>query len=55
MTKYLSNAEMPLQDETIWIDNSSFSSIIWAEEYTGEMYSYDIKSAFFAFRTLHEN
>jgi len=55
MTKYLSNVEMPLQDETIWIDNSSFSSIIWAEEYTGEMYSYDIKSAFAYLMTLNTN
>lgn len=55
MTKYLSNAELPLQDEAIWIDNSSFTSLIWAEQYTGEMYSYDVKSAFAYLMTLNTN
>jgi hypothetical protein len=45
MIKYI-NAEPLLQDETIWIRESSFSALIYAEEYEGEIYKYDVKSLY---------
>jgi hypothetical protein len=38
--------ESILQDEAEWIDNSSFGAIIWAKQYTGELYKYDVKSLY---------
>jgi hypothetical protein len=45
MIKYI-NAEPILQDETIWIRESSFSALIYAEEYEGGIYKYDVKSLY---------
>jgi hypothetical protein len=45
ITKFV-NPEPILQDETEWIKNSSFSALIWADEYEGELYKYDVKSLY---------
>ena len=45
ISKYI-NPESILQDEAEWIDNSSFGAIIWAKQYTGELYKYDVKSLY---------
>ena len=39
--------EAILQDESIWIKNSSFSALIYSEKgYQGEVYGYDVKSLY---------
>ena len=53
-TKYL-NADDILQDESYWIKNSSFCSLIWAEPYKGELYKYDFVSYFSYLMTLTTN
>lgn len=53
-TKFV-NVEPIFQDEAYWIKNSSFSSIIWAEQYEGELYKYDVKSLFPYLMTLTTN
>ncbi len=40
------NPDNILQDEALWIKNSSFSAIIWCEKYEGELYKYDVKSLY---------
>lgn len=45
MIKYI-NSEQILQDEAIWIKESSCSALIYAEEYEGEIYKYDVKSLY---------
>jgi len=49
------NAEDILQDEAYWINQSSFSALIWAEEYEGEMYKYDMVSYYSYLITLFTN
>ena len=45
LTKFM-NPEPLLQDEAIWIKNSSFGAIIWCEQYEGPLYKYDVKSLY---------
>jgi hypothetical protein len=45
-TKFLNEPEQILQDEAEWISNSSIGALIWAEEYEGELYKYDVKSQY---------
>jgi hypothetical protein len=44
--KSLNEPEEILQDEAMWIKESSIGALIWAEEYEGELYKYDIKSQY---------
>jgi hypothetical protein len=46
MTKFLEEPEALLQDEAEWIENAKYSSLIFAEKYSGELYHYDVKSLF---------
>lgn len=48
VTKYI-NPDPIEQDEAIWIRESSYSALIWAEQYEGEIYKYDVKSMYPAF------
>ena len=43
--KYLEPDEL-LQDEALWINEASFSALIWCEQYEGEIYKYDVKSLY---------
>ena len=45
-TKFLNEPEEILQDEAEWISNSSIGALIWAEEYVGQLYKYDVKSLY---------
>jgi hypothetical protein len=54
-TKYLQGAEPILQDEAEWIQLSSYSFIIWREEYEGELFKYDVKSCIPYLMTLNTN
>lgn len=45
ITKFI-NPEPLLQDEAEWINLSSFSALIKAEVYSGELYKYDVKSLY---------
>ena len=45
LTKFI-NPEPILQDEAEWIKSSSFGALIWAEEYEGELFQYDVKSLY---------
>ena len=45
ITKYI-KPEPILQDESLWIKESSFSALIWAEKYEGELFKYDVKSLY---------
>lgn len=46
MTKFLEEPEELLQDEAEWIENAKYSSLIFAEKYSGELFHYDVKSLF---------
>lgn len=46
MTKFLTEPEQIQQDEAIWINESTTGSLIWAEEYSGDIYKYDVKSLY---------
>ena len=43
---YFIKPEPILQDETEWIKLSSFSALIWCEQYEGPLYKYDFKSKY---------
>ena len=45
ITKYIT-PEPILQDEALWIKESSFSALIIAEKYEGLLYKYDVKSLY---------
>lgn len=45
-SKFLNEPEEILQDEAEWISNSSIGALIWAEEYEGQLYKYDVKSLY---------
>lgn len=45
VTKHIRSEEI-LQDEAVWIRESSFSALIWCEKYEGVIYKYDIKSMY---------
>jgi hypothetical protein len=45
-TKFLNEPEEIQQDEANWIYESSIGALIWAEEYEGELYKYDVKSLY---------
>ena len=38
-----------IQSEAIWIKESSYSALIYAEKYEGEIHKYDVKSMYPAF------
>ncbi len=46
MTKFLIEPDQILQDEAIWINESTVGSLIWAQEYNGDVYKYDVKSLY---------
>jgi hypothetical protein len=43
------NPEPIEQDEAIWIKDSSYSALIYAEKYEGEIHKYDVKSMYPSF------
>ena len=45
-TKYIFNPEKISQDEFIWLRNSTTGAVIFADEYQGEGYKFDIKSMY---------
>ena len=45
-TKFIMNPEQIQQDEAVWIQEASTGAIIWAEEYSGPAYCYDVKSMY---------
>lgn len=45
-TKFLNEPEEILQDEAMWIKESSIGALIWADEFEGELYKYDVKSLY---------
>jgi len=45
-TKYLMNPESIEQDEAYWIQSANIGAIIWADQYSGQGYKYDIKSMY---------
>lgn len=53
LTKCIVEPDEILQDEGYWIKEASTSALIWAEEYEGELYKYDIKSAYPYLMTLN--
>eukprot|EP01040_Poterioochromonas_malhamensis_P016790 gene16790-19151_t len=54
-TKYLNEQEPIEQDEAEWIRKASIGALIWAEEYDGELYKYDVKSLYPYLMTLPTN
>ena len=52
-TKFMSEPDEILQDESVWIHEASKgSALIWAEPYEGELYKYDVKSLYPHLMTL---
>lgn len=51
-TKFLNEPEEILQDEAMWIKESSMGALIWAEVFEGELYKYDVKSLYPFLMTL---
>lgn len=45
LLKYI-EPEPICQDEATWINDASFSALIWCEKYQGEIYKYDVKSLY---------
>ena len=52
-TKSINPPEDILQDEAMWIKESSIGALVWATEYDGELYKYDIKSQYPYLMTQH--
>jgi hypothetical protein len=44
MTRFLTEPENIMQDEGIWIKESTIGSLIWGEKFEGNVYKYDVKS-----------
>lgn len=54
-TKYINELDPIEQDEADWIHKASIGALIWAEEFEGQLYKYDVKSLYPHLMTLPTN